>query len=68
MLVAGKDDWTPPGDCIRAKDRKIVTGAEFDSINYPNAHHGFDQQRRTIDTKDTRLLMTPEPLPIAEGE
>ena len=44
VFVAGKDDWTPPDDCIKAKDRKIVTGAEFDVINYPNAHHGFDQQ------------------------
>ncbi len=55
VFVAGKDDWTPPGDCIRAKDRKIVTGAEFDVINYPNAHHGFDQQRRTIKYKGHTL-------------
>jgi len=45
VLVAEKDDWTPPGDCIKAKSAGIVTGAEFDVIAYPNAHHGFDQQR-----------------------
>jgi dienelactone hydrolase len=60
VFVAGKDDWTPPGDCIKAKDRKIVTGAEFDVINYPNAHHGFDQQRQTIKYKGHTLAYNAE--------
>jgi dienelactone hydrolase len=55
VFVAGQDDWTPPGDCIKARDSKIVTGAEFDVINYPNAHHGFDQQRQTIKYKGHTL-------------
>lgn len=60
LFVAGKDDWTPPGDCIKAKDRNIVTGSEFDVINYPNAHHGFDQQRRTIKYKGHTLAYSSD--------
>jgi dienelactone hydrolase len=60
VFVAGKDDWTPPGDCISAKSAGIVTGAEFDVINYPNAHHGFDQQRKTIRYKGHTLAYSPE--------
>jgi dienelactone hydrolase len=60
VFVAGKDDWTPPSDCISAKSASTVTGAEFDVINYPNAHHGFDQQRKTIRYKGHTLAYSPE--------
>lgn len=60
VFVAGKDDWTPPTDCLSAKRAGIVTGAEFDVINYPNAHHGFDQQRKTIRYKGHTLAFSPE--------
>lgn len=60
VFVAGKDDWTPPGDCIAAKSKKLVTGAEFDVIEYPNAHHGFDQQRQTIRYKGHTLAYSQE--------
>jgi dienelactone hydrolase len=45
VFVAGKDDWTLPDSCLRAKSAGTVIGAEFDLINYPNAYHGFDQHR-----------------------
>jgi dienelactone hydrolase len=44
IFVGEKDDWTPPGDCIKAKSSGVDTGAELQIISYPNAHHGFDQQ------------------------
>ncbi|HXC40937.1 MAG TPA: dienelactone hydrolase family protein [Burkholderiales bacterium] len=37
MLVAEKDDWTPPGPCIELGQR---AGAEV--IVYPDSYHGFD--------------------------
>lgn len=55
VFVAGKDDWTPPVDCISAKTRGIVTGAEFDVVTYPDAHHGFDQERKTVRYKGHTL-------------
>jgi dienelactone hydrolase len=45
VFVGEKDDWTPPVECIKAKNAGIVTGAEFEVIAYPNAYHGFDQPR-----------------------
>jgi dienelactone hydrolase len=48
VFVAEKDDWTPPAGCIKAKNAGVVTGAEFEVITYPGAHHSFDQQRPTI--------------------
>lgn len=44
IFVGEKDDWTPPGDCIKAKSSGVDTGAELQVVSYPNAHHGFDQQ------------------------
>jgi len=60
VFVAGKDDWTPPADCLSAESAGIVKGAEFDVINYPNAHHGFDQQRNTIRYKGHTLAYSAE--------
>jgi dienelactone hydrolase len=60
VFVAGKDDWTPPGDCIKAKSGNIVTGAEFDVINYPSAHHGFDQVRQPIKYKGHTLAYSAD--------
>ncbi|HXD42108.1 MAG TPA: dienelactone hydrolase family protein [Ramlibacter sp.] len=37
MLVAEKDDWTPPGPCVELGQR---AGAEV--IVYPDSYHGFD--------------------------
>lgn len=45
IFVAGKDDWTLPDGCLRAKNINWVAGATFDVVDYPNARHGFDQQR-----------------------
>jgi dienelactone hydrolase len=42
VFVAQKDDWTLPAACIKAKSTGAVTGAEFDVVEYKNAHHGFD--------------------------
>ncbi len=60
VFVAGKDDWSPPADCLSAKRSGNVTGAEFDVINYPDAHHGFDQQRKAIRYKGHTLAFSPE--------
>ena len=60
VFVAGKDDWTPPADCLWVKKADIVKGAEFDVINYPNAHHGFDQQRKTTKYKGYTLAPSPD--------
>jgi dienelactone hydrolase len=42
VFVGGKDDWTPPALCVKAKNAGTVTGAEFEVVAYPNAHHSFD--------------------------
>jgi dienelactone hydrolase len=60
VFVAGRDDWTPPAKCMSAKTAGIVKGAEFDVINYPDAHHGFDQQRETIRYKGHTLAYNAE--------
>ena len=60
VFVAGKDDWTPPADCLWVKRTGIVKGAEFDVIEYPNAHHGFDQQRMTTRYKGHTLAYSPD--------
>jgi hypothetical protein len=46
-------------DCLAGADL-IVTGAEFDVINYPNAHHGFDQPRQTIKYKGHTLAYSAD--------
>src|SRR5712671_1451440 len=43
-----------------AKTAGTVTGAEFDVINYPDAHHGFDQERKTIRYKGHTLAYSAE--------
>src|SRR5882757_2349212 len=43
-----------------AKPAGTVTGAEFDVINYPDAHHGFDQERKTIRYKGHTLAYSAE--------
>ena len=48
VFVGEKDDWTPPGACIKAKSAGTVRGAEFEVVSYPNAYHAFDQQRRPV--------------------
>jgi dienelactone hydrolase len=48
VFVAEKDDWTPPSECIKAKDAGIVRGAEFELVAYRSAHHGFDQPRSAV--------------------
>lgn len=44
IFVGEKDDWTPPGDCIKAKNSGVNAGAKLQVVSDPNAHHGFDQQ------------------------
>lgn len=55
VFVAEKDDWTPPSECIKAKDTGIVRGAEFELVAYRNAQHGFDQPRSAIKFKGHTL-------------
>ena len=55
VFVGEKDDWTPPAECIKSKSRGAVTGAEFDVVSYPEAHHSFDQQRATMKYKGHTL-------------
>lgn len=60
VLVGEKDDWTPPAECIKSKSPGVVTGAEFEVISYPDAHHGFDQQRATTKYKGHTLAYSRE--------
>ncbi|MBR1170076.1 dienelactone hydrolase family protein [Bradyrhizobium liaoningense] len=61
IFVAGNDDWTLPDGCLRAKNIKWVAGAEFDVVEYPNAHHGFDQQRdRPFKYRGHTLAYSPD--------
>ena len=46
VFAGAKDDWTPAPVCEEAKRKERAPGEEFELIVYPNAHHGFDQQRR----------------------
>jgi dienelactone hydrolase len=60
VFVGERDDWTPPAECIKSKSPGAVTGAEFEVISYPNAHHGFDQERATIKYKGHTLAYSRE--------
>jgi dienelactone hydrolase len=60
VFVAEKDDWTPPAECIKSKSPGVVTGAEFEVISYPNAHHGFDQPQPTRKYKGHTLAYNRE--------
>lgn len=60
VFVGEKDDWTPPAECIKSKSPGVVTGAEFEVISYPNAHHGFDQQHATRKYKGHTLAYDRE--------
>lgn len=55
VFVAEKDDWTPPSECIKAKDSGIVRGAVFELVAYKNAQHGFDQLRSATKFKGHTL-------------
>ena len=60
VFVGGRDDWTPPAECIKSKSPGVVTGAEFEVISYPNAHHGFDQEHTTRKYKGHTLAYSRE--------
>lgn len=46
LILAGElDDWLPPGECIKSKDRGWLSSKEYDLVVYPGALHGFDQQK-----------------------
>ena len=60
VFVGERDDWTPPAECIKSKSPGVVTGAEFDVISYPNAHHGFDQEHATRKYKEHTLSYSRE--------
>jgi dienelactone hydrolase len=51
IFVGGKDDWTPAPLCEEAKKRERPPEEEIGLVIYPNAYHGFDQQRRMIKFK-----------------
>jgi dienelactone hydrolase len=38
ILLAGRDDWTPPAQCMAAAGERLVSWKV-----YPNAYHAFDQ-------------------------
>jgi dienelactone hydrolase len=44
MLLAEKDDWTPPARCTRLAERirKQQPGADLTVELYPDSYHGFD--------------------------
>jgi len=43
LLLAEKDDWTPPGWCVSvAETAKARRGVEVELKVYPSAAHGFD--------------------------
>ncbi len=42
LLLAGRDDWSPPGQCMDASGKNLVT-----SKLYPDAYHAFDQPGST---------------------
>jgi dienelactone hydrolase len=49
LLLGGKDDWTPPGQCqVRAQEAQ-ARGLPIFHFVYPNAHHGFDNVRLPIE-------------------
>ena len=41
MLLAGRDDWSPPGQCMDARGKNLT------SKLYPDAYHAFDQPGST---------------------
>ncbi len=45
IFAGGKDDWTPAPLCEEAKKKERAPGEEFELIIYPDAYHGFDQQK-----------------------
>jgi dienelactone hydrolase len=45
IFAAEKDDWTPAPLCDEAKKKERAAGEEIELITYPDAYHGFDQQR-----------------------
>jgi len=51
IFAAGKDDWTPAPLCEEAKKKDRAPGQELELVVYPDAYHGFDQQRRMIKYK-----------------
>ena len=46
VFAGAKDDWTPVSSCEQAQKNDRTSGEEFELIIYPDAYHGFDQQRR----------------------
>lgn len=45
MLLAGRDDWCPPRDCVRAARRLKAAGALVEVIVFHRARHAFDNPR-----------------------
>jgi hypothetical protein len=55
VFVAEKDHWTPPAECIKSTNPRVVTDAKFEVISYPNAHLDFDQSHMTTKYKGQTL-------------
>ena len=45
LLLGERDDWTPPGECVKTAARLQQQGRAVIYKVYPGAHHGFDQFR-----------------------
>ena len=43
MLLAGRDDWTPPDQCLAAGDHLRQQQRPVSWVVYSNAYHAFDQ-------------------------
>lgn len=46
LLLAGRDDWTPPRACIRLGSMLQAKGLPLSYTMYPEASHGYDQPGR----------------------
>jgi dienelactone hydrolase len=52
MLLAGRDDYTPPGPCQEYAQWFKSKGADISVVVYANAYHGFDSLRAPTHAKN----------------
>jgi len=47
LLLAGRDDWTPPNQCVAIGERTVGSDRTIVWQLYPTAHHAFDRPDAT---------------------
>ena len=67
MLHGTADDWLPIEACRRYADRLRKAGRDVRLMEYPDAHHGYDQPARRQPVKLAEAV-TPRRFNLAEGE